>query len=172
MKKFYQPLIILLLIVFLTEIKSSVGKQSVIKDSEKKYILILDAGSIVKLRDLVIKKKAYSMFRVSVKLLNNTKDTLKYISMSCSWNELFHLNDKNFYIFGWPCDTNFPIIRIILPYKTAAFSLPIVKEKGSADADKLRVCMNLLISDKHNEHLVLSIDKTGVLIWSNEVKFQ
>jgi len=124
MKKPYLLLILMLVIVFLVEAKSS-RKQSLTNPDAKKYTLIIDPKSIGEPHDTVIFKKAYLVYYIPIKFSNNTNSPLNYITMTCSWDELFHLNNKHFKIPIRPCESNYPYTEILLPHKTSTFYLPI-----------------------------------------------
>ena len=48
------------------------------------------------------------VYLIPVTVHNNSNDTLKYYSMSCSWQEFYHSDNKAIEIVQPPCDNNVP----------------------------------------------------------------
>jgi len=171
MKKPYLLLILTLLTVFFVEAKSSKGKQPLTNPDLKGYTLTIDLQSIGRPHDTVIFKKTYLVYYIPVKFSNNTNSPLNYITMTCSWDELFHLNNKHFKILIRPCESNYPYTEILLPHKTSTFYLPIIRERKSIGTETLKIGMNLFIDNAQNRNLFpLPVDKMDNVIWSNEIK--
>jgi hypothetical protein len=141
----------------------------------KRYLLKIDQQKIRKPRDTVffIKTKR-KFFNVPVILVNFSNDTLKYLTMSCSWEDFFSINDKKLTFWGWPCDSNFPKDKVLLPHKSATYNIPVILTNSYVKGDKFRIGMNLFIVDKRNERYIFdfspNFDRTINLIWSNEVE--
>jgi hypothetical protein len=170
MKKPYLLLILSLLIIFFVSAKYSIGKQPITNPILKGYILTIQSNAF-RSYDTIIHKKTYTIFHIPVKLTNSTKAPLKYITMTCSWYDIFHLNNKHFEIYGWACDSNYPIVAIVFPNKSTTFVLLIIKRKISASIETLKVGMNIFIDNAGNRNLFpLPVEKKDNVIWSNEVK--
>jgi len=91
--------------------------------------------------------------------------------MTCSWYDIFHLNNKHFEIYDWACESNYPTVAIVLPNKSATFVLLIIKRKMSPGIETLKVGMNIFIDNTNNRNLFpLPVDKMDNVIWSNGVK--
>ncbi|HEY2580640.1 MAG TPA: hypothetical protein VGI43_02485 [Mucilaginibacter sp.] len=172
-----KPYLILILVVFINLSWSSTYQPSVyykLTDQDRKnYILNIDQKKIKAPHDTIIYKTKYNLAYVTVKLSNYSKDTLKYMIMSCSWYDQFQVNNKKLTIFGWPCDGNFPVERIIIPHKSASFGVPIIVTKGSSKTETFKIAMNLFMGNKKNQDFLFeSPDKYKAvnLIWSNEVE--
>jgi len=170
MKKPYLLLIFTLVIVLLVEAKSSTKKQPIKNPDLKGYILAIQPN-VFRSYDTIIHKKTYTIFHIPVKLINSTKAPLKYITMTCSWDDLFHLDNKHFKIPIVPCESNFPAVKTLFPNKSSIFILPIIKERRFVGGEILKIGMNLFIDNKQNEALFpLPVNKLDNVIWSNEIK--
>jgi len=169
--------IIKLLIKQHTQPKPDVFKELTVQD-RKNYVLTIDQSKIGKPHDSVVyklhHKRKCKVFNVPVKLSNLSNDTLRYLSMTCSWGDSFSIDNKNLSILGWVCESNFSIKKFIVPHKSMTYSVPVAVTNGDIRDDKFRVGMNLLIVDKKNKRftwgLIPSDFKTKNLIWSNEVQ--
>jgi len=101
------------------------------KQQKKGYVLSIDQDDIGQPRDTVIHNKTYEFVLVPVKLSNFTKDTLKYMSMSCSWDVIFTINKNIASIKGWDCDNNFPTFSAIAPQKSFTYKIPVSLKKNT-----------------------------------------
>jgi len=140
----------------------------------KKYLLKIDQQKIGWSHDTFYYRRKCKFFNVPVILSNLSNDTVRYLTMSCSWYDFFSINNKKLTISGWPCDSNFPKEKLHLPHKSVTYNIPVILMNGYVEADKFSVGMNLFIVDKENRDFILDIDisrhRTSNLIWSNEVK--
>ena len=75
------------------------------KPQGKGYILNIDQDKIERARDTIIHGKSFEFVSVPVELWNLTDDTLKYMTMTCSWEVIFTINKKTASILGWNCDS-------------------------------------------------------------------
>jgi len=141
----------------------------------REYLLKIDQQKMRKPRDTVffIKTKR-KFFNVPVILINFSNDTLKYLTMSCSWEDFFSINNKKLTFWGWPCDSNFPKDKVLLPHKSVIYNIPVILTNSYVKGDKFRIGMKLFIIDKRNERYIFdfspNFDRTINLIWSNEVE--
>jgi hypothetical protein len=62
---------------------------------------------------------------------NNTKDTLKYQSMSCSYADFYNVSNNTFKIVKQNCLRNVAVIVTIPPYKTSEVELILIKNKNN-----------------------------------------
>src|SRR5579872_2872415 len=135
------------LLIILNIISSEMGRTQGSKthtgltDYDKNhYILTVDQKQIV----LVAKTsppfdtKKYFYAVVKAILSNNSNDTLKYVNMTCGWDEAFTTNNKNIRINGWGCDSNFPTVYKIPPHKSAPYDIPFLIVKDLAE-EKFKV---------------------------------
>jgi hypothetical protein len=99
-----------------------------------------------------------------------SKRNTYYITYTCSWDELFHSNNKAIEICHSPCESNYPIGKSLAARKTEVFILPIILKKKLSDI-RFKIGMNLFFDNAENRQLfLLPVDKLDNVIWSNEVK--
>jgi hypothetical protein len=140
----------------------------------KDFILSIDQRKIRTPHDTVINNKKYTLVYVPLRLSNRSKDTLKYIAMTCSWYDQYQINNNKLWIFNrGGCDSNFPIEKVVVPNKASILNIPIALMQGSTKEERFRIGMNLFISRKKNQDFLFDSAakyQTANLIWSNEVK--
>jgi hypothetical protein len=61
-------------------------------------------------------KHELDTLRLKTELINNSADTIKALSMTCSWWQFFKLDYKRFKIRTMRCDSNIPTILEIPPH--------------------------------------------------------
>ena len=114
--------------------------------------------------------KTYLVVHTTLK--NNTKDTLRYLSMSCSWREFYHLSNDNLSFEPWVCTKNGPIILILAPNESVDTELKLVVEKTTdTPILKFKIGLNLVevknnIQEVYNEYRKKN---TQNIIWSNSI---
>ncbi|HWD88093.1 MAG TPA: hypothetical protein VG367_08205 [Mucilaginibacter sp.] len=176
MKK--NALFVILIIISRTVCSAQGNKiHSAISNHDRKYyILTLDKGIVfVAKTSPPFDRKKYFYALTKVTLFNNGNDTLKYINMTCSWDEAFITNNRNINIAGWGCDSNFPTVYKIPPHKSVPFDIPFLIARNLA-GKKLRVGFYLIKPDKRrsiiNDFEIFWRSRksfSDCLIWSNEV---
>lgn len=143
----------------------------------KNYILSIDQHKITK-RDTPLyyqNKEKQTLLLIPLKFTNNSKDTLKYISMSCSWLEFYQVNFKGMAVWGDGCDKNIPSIIKVAPHTSRMMRIPVFyKREAIAKNSKFKIGMSLQkrISREQPDdaYTYLLRPETSNLIWSNEVK--
>lgn len=147
------------------------------KPAKQGYILRIDQDKIEGPKDTVIDAKNYEFAIVPVEISNFTKDTLKYMDMSCSWDGIFAINKRAVSINGWGCDNNFITFSTIAPQKSFTYNIPLLIQKGAFNNYyDFKMGMYLI---KYNggkgfrdfDHFFNSDKKSfqTCLIWSNKV---
>ena len=113
------------------------------------------------------------VFIIPITVHNNSNDTLKYFSMSCSWQEFYHIDNKELDVFGSACDKNIPTEVVLQPHSAHTALLPFVYYKDSMKAledFKVGLSINKNVMDDsfsdYSEELRLYN-----IVWSNEVQF-
>lgn len=103
-------------------------------------------------------------------LSNNSKDTLNYLSMSCSWTDFYSADLKHLEIEAFLCDKNFPVIVSIPPGKTMKVVLRFFKSKKIKQLSSkfFKVGLNL-IETKSTMNFENKINSRNI-IWSNSVE--
>jgi hypothetical protein len=129
-------------------------------------------------RDIAIRKfkdkipKRGKVVNVPVKLYNHTRDTLKFYTMSCSWNEIFGTDHQNIGMRAWPCDKNAPMIIKIAPRGEYRKILPIVYPSTFKKGEKYRIYISLLKvnrNDKWGWDFSPNEYNRFNKVWSNEI---
>lgn len=77
--------------------------------------------------------------KIEVRLWNRSKDTLKYLSMSCSWQEFYLTNHKDVNIRVDECDKNVPRILTLKPNESRTVEIEIVATKDILDEFKVGI---------------------------------
>jgi hypothetical protein len=141
---------------------------------KKLYSLSIDQHKISKPRDTIIYYKKRSYLTVPLKLSNNSNDTLKYINMSCSSFDIFRTDNVSISITTHDCDTNFPMVFTVSPYKSSIIIIHIMFNSITVKTGaKFKIGMHL---QKYNNNKRLDLDfeeilkNTKNLIWSNTVE--
>ncbi|WP_395053582.1 hypothetical protein [Flavobacterium sp.] len=119
------------------------------------------------------KLKNIENWLIKATLKNNTNDTLRYCSMSCSWTDYYSLNNTNFKIIENPCDKNIPIIITIAPKESKSVEIQLSKKDEKKSIQKnFKIILNLIIVkssnnrfENENENKTLSKN----LIYSNSL---
>ncbi|MEO3404414.1 hypothetical protein AAFN85_10950 [Mucilaginibacter sp. CAU 1740] len=159
---------------FLARPRSPVKNVSIPKHGDGKYVLYIDQSTITKPKDTSIYKYETRFIISGVSLTNNTNDTLKYISMSCSWWDIYHISDSSLGFLTLGCDKNVPQGVEIPPHQTRDMTFVLdVGKTTDVSGKKFKVGMNMVkykspeqvwddllfnkLADQHN------------LLWSNEV---
>jgi hypothetical protein len=144
----------------------------------KNYVLSVDQQKITKPETTKSKVYLNEMFStIVVKLSNNSSDSLKYVTMSCSWMDNFITDNLKFAIKVCDCDSNFPDVKIILPHKTAFFTIRILyKNRLTTGDNHFKIGMLVVKDIKKNQPIDFISDYfseknyAANMIWSNTVK--
>jgi hypothetical protein len=117
------------------------------------------------------KEKNYLL--ASVALYNNSKDTLKYPSYSCSWPNNYETNqDYKIYVDLPDCDKNIPVTVIVPPKESKKVELKINYPKGSSNLS-FKVGIKIIESEK----TIIKFDGKEIHseileIWSKRIKIR
>jgi hypothetical protein len=142
-------------------------------DERKLYTVSADESKIRK-----ADKREYSYFKKKVFLIpitihNNSNDALKYYSMTCSWQDFYHIDNKNLEVLMSVCESN-TSIQVTVPAHSVhtdiiAFSY---KKNTLKNPERFRVGLNInknvkdyMFDGYEDELYVYNI------VWSNEVQF-
>lgn len=116
----------------------------------------------------------------TVTISNNTKDTIRYYSMSCSYNHFFVCDNKEIIIPGVPCDSNAYIIITLAPHQSDIRKLELksIPEWKKLESIKFRIGLRYTHPLKNGGWLIISDIKKGIIesnsseeiiLWSNEL---
>ena len=119
----------------------------------------------------VIKENEQTIWVIPTTLTNNTKDTLRYFSMSCSWQELYSVDNNKLRVEIADCDKNIPTILILAPGQSRTLETRVlISQILDTSVTKFKIGFNLMkvwgtqkasFSDFKEEL------KKGKVIWSN-----
>lgn len=130
------------------------------------YKLIIKEGKWVKEN-----KQTYLI--IPTTLTNNSNDTLKYYSMSCSWQEFYSIDNDRLQIVRNDCLKNAPIILILAPKQSTTVKIRLVKTKSTdVSLIKFRIGFNLMQANNSNKKFDYNEEeqrKKKNVIWSNEI---
>ncbi|MEL1246036.1 hypothetical protein AAEO56_17310 [Flavobacterium sp. DGU11] len=132
--------------------------------SNDNYTLTIKKGKEVKERGKVF-------WAIPVTLTNSSKDTLKYYSMSCSWQEFYDVDNLNLNVEGVPCDKNIPEILQLAPgqRKTVILRLELT---GNSSKINFRVGLNLIHYSGKWMHGWDLPHSPKNMIWSNQITME
>jgi hypothetical protein len=119
--------------------------------------------------------KGANVIDVPVTVHNYGRDTLKYLSYTCSWEEYFHLDSRILKIQGFVCDYNIQCEITVPPGCSHTETLRVVYSSPDVKVpNRFRVGVNI---NKNALKLVIPFGydygyqfATNNIIWSNEVQ--
>lgn len=119
----------------------------------------------------VIKENNQTFWLTYVTLTNNTKDTLKYYSMSCSWQDFYSVESNKLQVVGKECDKNIPTILKLAPEQSRTVEIRLLINKTTDTSEiKFKIGFNLMkvtstktVSDFDSKEQ----RKKKNIIWSN-----
>ena len=117
----------------------------------------------------VIKENKQRFLITPTTLTNNTKDTLRYYSMSCSWQDFYSVDKKELQVDGQECDKNTPTILTLAlgESKTVEIRL-LMNQTIDASEIKFKIGFNLMkVSNTQKEFDFNEQQKKKNIIWSN-----
>ena len=119
----------------------------------------------------VIKENKQTFWVTPTTLTNNTKNTLKYFSMSCSWQDFYSVDNNKLEIEGTPCDKNIPTILTLAPGQSKTVEIRLlISQTMDASEIKFRIGFNLMKLSKTQKVYAFDIkeeQKKKNVIWSN-----
>ncbi|WP_334125403.1 hypothetical protein [Empedobacter brevis] len=134
--------------------------------SEQDYILTVQKGK-------VLKEDKTTYWIIPTTLKNNSNDTLKYFSMSCSWEEFYSVDNKKLEIEPKSCDKNIPKILTLAPGKESTVEIKLIINK-TIDEPKIKFKIGFNLMKVDNGKTIFDYDykeeqKKKNIIWSNEI---
>ena len=142
-------------------------------DERKHYTVTADETKIIKAAKNEYSYLKEKVFTIPVTVHNNSNESLTYYSMSCSWDEFYHIDNKNFVVLGSPCDKNIPT-EVTVPAHAAHASIIafICRKNNLKNPENFRVGLN--INKNFTEDPFHGYDeelRIYNIVWSNEVHF-
>jgi hypothetical protein len=172
-------LLLSLLTPFLDSAQTNDQAYTLNAQDRRNYTLSIDQKNISKPKPSEELLNNQKQFFITVPLLlkNNSNDTLKFWSMTCSWEDIYETNNKNAVIPGHGCDSNFPHVISVAPHKTHIVNMPLfLINSSTVHSYKFKLGMHLFNYLKitkmsyFTNKIVNNKPPKNNLIWSNEVE--
>lgn len=150
-------------------------------EDRKNYTVTADETKISRAPEEEFLYNKQKVFRIPITVHNNSNKPLKYYSMSCSWQEFYHINNENLKVGMSVCDKNIPIEVVVPSGSSHTDLMPFVYKKNKLKKrEHFRIGLNInkMYSDKR---LIDYIDLLGGyedelrgynIVWSNDVSFE
>ena len=118
--------------------------------------------------DRYIDHNKYGFTYVSLKLTNNSNDTLKYARFSCSWTDIYGTDSKYILVLlNRGCPKNLYGEEVIPPHQSLITNIPVIFIKVlNGLNNRFRIGMHLQLDDRSD----LNFRNDANTIWSNEVQ--
>ncbi|MDB5091292.1 MAG: hypothetical protein JWR09_5286 [Mucilaginibacter sp.] len=114
---------------------------------------------------------------VDLRITNNSNDTLKYLSMWCSWSDILKTDNPKLHISGNYCSSDHPEVKMVLPHRADTYKLFVVLKKEAVVAGTpFKVGMSIYKFKSRQQLKGFNSgnssfkDNTDNLIWSNTVQ--
>ncbi len=136
----------------------------------KLYTVTADEATISEVAEGVYPRTKEKVFRIPVEIKNNSDDTLKYYSMSCSWMDFYHIDNENLAVFNSDCNKNVLKEVIVPPHSAHRDMVPFVcKAKNLKTPISFKVGLNV---NKKIDYYTSYEDELFVynIVWSNKVQ--
>jgi hypothetical protein len=119
----------------------------------------------------VIKENKQRFLIIPTTLTNNTKETLKYYSMSCSWQDFYSVDSKELVVDGQDCDKNIPIILTLAPEESKTVEIRLLMNRTIDGSEiKFKIGFNLMKVSSTQKEFDFDFNeqqKKRNIIWSN-----
>ncbi len=137
---------------------------SAFKTPDLDYVLTIKKGTIKK-------QGEQTYWVIPTTLTNKSKDTLRYFSMSCSWQDFYSVDSRKLNIEPSLCEKNIPTILTIAPGQSSMVHIRlIVSQTMDTKEIKFKIGFNLIAAHKGQNPFDYD-DKEGQknknIIWSN-----
>ncbi len=116
-----------------------------------------------------------AFLEVPVSLTNNTKDTLYYLTMTCSWQDFYYIDNERLKGEEVPCDKNIFDLLKLAPGKTNTVALKLFyKNPTDSDPVTFKIGHNIVKVDDEFKRVksYRELRKKKNIIWSNAVTFK
>lgn len=136
-------------------------------EKKENYTLTIKKGK-------VIKENKQRFLITPATLTNNTKDTLKYYSMSCSWQDFYSVDSKELQVDGQDCDKNIPIILTLAPGESKTVEIRLLMDQTIyASEIKFKIGFDLMKVSSTQKEFDFDFNeqqKKKNIIWSNIIQ--
>ena len=149
-------------ILFTSAILLFVGFTFSQTEKNKDYTLTITKGKVVK-------ENKQTFWVTPTTLTNNTKDTLKYFSMSCSWQDFYSVDNSKLQVEGTLCDKNIPTILTLAPGQSRAVEIRLlISQTMDASTINFKIGFNIMkVKSSANKFDFNEQTKKKNVIWSN-----
>ena len=150
------------ILILLLTLSSNVFGNAV---NKKDYTFTIAKGKTVK-------ENKQTFYVIPTTLTNKTKDTLKYLSMSCSWQEFYSINSEKMQIVNSSCDKNISILLTLAPNQSTKVKVKLYRPKSFASAIKFRLGFKLFKVSNTVRKLNFPSSvkqKNKIVIWSDTI---
>jgi hypothetical protein len=138
-------------------------------DERKLYPVTADETKISKAAEGEYSYIKGKVFRIPVTVHNNSNEPLKYYSMTCSWQEFYHIDNENLQVLMPPCDSNIPSEVIVPAHSVHTDIITFSCKKNSLkNPERFRVGLN--INKNHRLFYDEELSRYNI-VWSNEAQF-
>jgi hypothetical protein len=96
----------------------------------------------------IVKEEDRTYWVIPVTLTNNSGDTLKYLSMSCSWQDFYSVSDNRLQVEIAECDKNIPRIISLPPKSSMTVKLRLLANNVGNAEIIFNVRLNIIKADK------------------------
>jgi len=123
---------------------------------------------------MVSEKPTGTTFKVKATLTNNTPDTLYYFSMTCSWQEFYHTDNKTLRINISPCDKNVQTVVAVPPKGSNAVELEVISQKNTTtNPMTFKIGLDLVkAKSKWERRNFDKLNRTSIIIWSDKLTWK
>jgi hypothetical protein len=132
------------------------------------YTLTITKGGFIKEDD-----DNQTYFITLATFTNNTKDTLRYFSMSCSWQDFYSVDNNKLQFQGIDCDNNAPIILTLAPGQSRTVKLRLlVSNSMDSSNSNFKIGFNLMKASANQRAFSYDFkegQKKKNIIWSNTI---
>jgi len=117
----------------------------------------------------VIKEKGRTFLLVRTTFTNLSKDTLKYHSDSCSWQDYYSVNNNKLQVQESQCDKYIPIILTLAPNESRQVELKLLLRGAGPAPTKFKVGLHVVRDRVYLDNSELSQEFEKNVIWSDEL---
>lgn len=124
--------------------------------------------TISNVKELDFEGRKFQM--INTKLTNNSNDTLKYYSMSCSYWDSYYLYDYELFFDDVGCDKNMPIVITLPPKESKVVGLKL-RKSPKIDYSNIKIEFFLYKVHKDIDFESDQINLKTNLLVSNSISF-
>ncbi len=136
------------------------------------FLLQIIIAQKVELKDLHLVSEKSIKFKngkakLKIRLWNQSKDTLYYLSKTCSWQDFYSINNDNLNIEIPNCDKNIPKILVLPPSESRSVELIVKINKNGIR--EFKVGLNIIETKSLNIPEDNSVLNNKKILWSSTI---